>query len=100
PYGPAGHLPAVAGSAPGRVWFSMEDVVNGRQLWATDGTKAGTGIVRTIGDPDARPTLSGERGPVPLGVAANKLLFHADDGPGGRQLWASDGTKAGTALVT
>ena len=64
PYGPAGEMPVVAATTPGHVLFTMGDDTNGRQLWTTDGTKAGTCIVRQIGSPALVPTLSNLAGPV------------------------------------
>lgn len=38
--------------------------------------------------------------PVPLGTLAGRILFLADDGRHGREIWSTDGTAAGTARVT
>ncbi len=66
---------------------------DGEELWATDGTPAGTRRVR-----DVRP---GPRGAEPrwLTAAGDRLFFAADDGVHGRELWVSDGTEAGTVLA-
>lgn len=74
-------------------FFAGNDAANGEssQLWLTDGTEAGTTMVRDInpgGDADiTNLTLVGET-----------LFFVANDGSGA-QVWTSDGTEAGTAVV-
>jgi uncharacterized repeat protein (TIGR01451 family) len=65
------------------------------ELWATDGTAAGTGLLKTLG-PDAGVF---DRGPLPLGRVGTTFFFSADDGVHGREPWKTDGTAAGTALV-
>src|SRR5262249_34980557 len=64
------------------------------QLWQTDGTVAGTALVKDI--PGSSGT--GTR-PDGLTVVNGTLFFNAFDGPFGTELWKSDGTAAGTTLV-
>ena len=59
---------------------------------ATD-SRAGTRIVE-----DIRPGPPGSA-PIPLGVIDDRLLFFARDGVHGPELWSTDGTPDGTALV-
>ncbi|MCB9920197.1 MAG: hypothetical protein H6832_17480 [Planctomycetes bacterium] len=65
----------------------------GEELWITDGTKAGTTLLRDIvaGDGSSAP-----RDLVRLGT---RVLFSAWDPQHGRELWVSDGTIAGTQLL-
>lgn len=73
----------------------------GTQLWATDGTAAGT---RTL---LSNPRTSGFRlnllgqlaGPRAFFDLDGTLLFQGTDGATGAELWRSDGTPAGTTLV-
>jgi ELWxxDGT repeat protein len=83
PFVPAGNL----------LFFAARDQVHGFELWATDGTAAGTRMVRDI-LPGPLPSS-----PRSLTAAGSLLFFSADDGEHGRELWVSDGTAAGTRLV-
>ena len=65
----------------------------GLELWASDGTTAGTAVLRDI---NPGPLYSS---PYNAFVLNGKLLFTADNGVDGAELWATDGTGAGTALV-
>ncbi len=69
----------------------------GRELWKSDGTDAGTVVVKNIlaGDLSAID----ENRPSYLTVVGTTLFFAADDGVNGRELWKSDGTALGTVLV-
>ncbi len=79
----------------GRLFFTASDGVHGDELWTSDGTKAGTVLVKDI-KPGAR---DGGYGPSSLTAVGGKLFFTADDGTHGPELWTSDGTRAGTVLV-
>jgi ELWxxDGT repeat protein len=62
-------------------------------LWQSDGTEAGTRPLPDI----FRDTLGSD--PVPYADLDGTLLFSADDGSHGRELWRTDGTVDGTDLV-
>jgi len=68
----------------------FEDPGVGVELWASDGTPAGTRLVRDLwsGPASSRPTRGVEIG--------GRVLFPACDPSAGCELWASDGTTAGT----
>lgn len=76
-----------------RTYFSATDGTHGRELWATDGTKGGTRMVR-----DIRPGTGGSA-PRSLAKVGRLLYFSADDGTHGRELWVSDGSRKGTRMV-
>ena len=66
----------------------------GLGLWKSDGTRAGTVLVKDIDLDD----YYDEYGPYLTGVGGT-LFFTDDDGTHGSELWESDGTRAGTVLV-
>ena len=66
--------------------------------WVSDGTTAGTRIVKDI-NAGAKSSMAASLtfgGFIPLG---NNVLFIANDGGHGRELWITDGTAAGTRMV-
>jgi ELWxxDGT repeat protein len=64
-------------------------------LWVTDGTTAGTSLVKDInpGTESSYPFL------VLSAVINNKFYFQATTAANGAELWVSDGTAAGTTLL-
>ncbi|GAB3916881.1 ELWxxDGT repeat protein [Larkinella terrae] len=77
----------------GKILFSANDGVNGFELWKSDGTAAGTVLVKDI-NPGA-----GSSSPVRMIVVNGVLYFAASNGTAGVELWKSDGTTAGTVMV-
>ena len=77
----------------GEAYFSVP-AGNRMGLWKTDGTAAGTVMVKDLNLTRDEYGRSGE-----LVVYNNELYFVANDGTSGRELWKTDGTESGTVLV-
>ncbi|HEY1013567.1 MAG TPA: ELWxxDGT repeat protein [Herpetosiphonaceae bacterium] len=75
------------------IFMGAGDEATGAELWRTDGTETGTGIVK-----DIRPG-AGHAYPSHLTFAGGWIFFSAIDGVHGAELWRSDGTESGTSLV-
>jgi ELWxxDGT repeat protein len=76
------------------VIFSANDG-NGTELWKTDGTAAGTVLVKDINVSTATASSS----PNQLTEFNGFIYFTANDGVNGGALWRTDGTTAGTTMV-
>lgn len=82
-----------------RVLFFANDGVNSIELWSTDGTEAGTFLVKNIGEGDD-PYCQSTFGCGPESVVMNDVLyFRASDAVHGAEIWRSDGTEAGTYML-
>ena len=86
-------VPEYLTDVSGTLFFTAHDGFHGRELWKSDGTTAGTVLVRDI---SLSPNFYG---PTSLTDVGGTLFFSVDDGTHGEELWKSDGTKAGTVLV-
>jgi ELWxxDGT repeat protein len=104
-------LEALGGAYPhdltqmgGSLFFAASDNAHGTELWKTDGTPAGTQLVKDINTglesvyPGA-PLLPAGSDPGNLTAVGPTLFFTADDGAHETELWKSDGTADGTVLV-
>ncbi len=89
-----------------KLYFGADDAVHGPSLWVSDGTSAGTTFVKAFGVPPE----TGAAGPGPVGppivtstVAGTRLFFTTNSSGAaadGTELWVSDGTAAGTTMLT
>src|SRR5262249_52871733 len=74
------------------LYFQATAGTGGSQLFASDGTAAGTGLVKTL-----NPT--GDARPFDFTPFGGSLFFAANHGTNGTQLWKTDGPADGTAEV-
>lgn len=93
PYGPANTMPDYLTDLNDTLIFSAYTAAEGTELYQSDGTAAGTTIIK-----DINPT--GSSNPSYFTKVDNKIYFLADDGVNGNELWVSDGTTIGTYMVT
>ncbi len=77
----------------GTLFFKGNDGTTGNELWKSDGTAAGTVIVKDI----VPGTIGSE--PQELTEVNGTLFFVANDDLHGWEVWKSDGTAEGTMLV-
>ena len=76
--------------------FQADDGVHGLEPWITDGTPGGTRLLRDVCPGRCSGTLARDD----VGFVANGLVFFSgNDGRRGSELWATDGTSAGTRRV-
>jgi ELWxxDGT repeat protein len=76
---------------PGVVIFTADDGVNGPQLWRSDGTEAGTTLLKIVNGTTSSFT--------PLLSYGGRVFFFVDDGIHGREPWVTDGTANGTQML-
>ncbi len=79
-----------------KVYFvaSNGTTLNGSEVWVTDGTTAGTVMLKDI-NPGAANGAPNSFTP----MNANTMIFSATTANEGAELWKTDGTEAGTVLV-
>jgi ELWxxDGT repeat protein len=99
--------PGVPGSDPqpggailnGYIYFSATTLAAGKELWKSNGTGAGTEILKDIVPGPGSSNVAGPTGNYHIVSTGTFLLFQAEEVGLGVELWKSDGTTAGTALL-
>ncbi|MGL4511920.1 MAG: ELWxxDGT repeat protein [Lacipirellulaceae bacterium] len=103
---PATNFPTNLSNVGGRLFFSANDGGAGLEPWVSDGTAAGTRMIRNV---QPGPGGSGIgvntgfwtlRGQIMASANVNgELFFTANDGVNGDEVWKSNGLAEGTKLV-
>jgi ELWxxDGT repeat protein len=83
----------------GTLFFSAIDHLHGCEFWKSDGTAAGTTLVKDINSISSDYYLSSSSNPGNLTNVGGRLFFAANDGMHGIELWKSNGSESGTTLV-
>jgi ELWxxDGT repeat protein len=81
----------------GRLFFAADDGAGGEGLWGSDGSSAGTALIKAIEMTDEHQYTYGDA--AALTAMEGRVFFSADDGTSGDELWTSNGTEEGTVLV-
>lgn len=79
-----------------RLYFADNDRVIGNEPWVSDGTAAGTHLILDI---SSQGTADNGSAPNEFVEFGGRVVFAADNGVSGRELWISDGTAAGTTQL-
>ncbi|QGJ70709.1 Hypothetical protein PBC10988_24070 [Planctomycetales bacterium 10988] len=90
--GPGVSNPNYFAELDGTAYFQANGGSAGIELWMSNGTSAGTMLVKDINP-------SGNSSPSFLVNMDGTLFFQANDGSSGAELWMSDGTSGGTVLL-
>jgi ELWxxDGT repeat protein len=77
------------------ILLSAETEASGREPWISNGTRAGTLMLKDI----HAGTGASYPGSFVVTRDGKRAFFVADDGQAGMELWVTDGTTAGTKLV-
>jgi len=88
-----GSTPSQLTNVNGVLYFRAYDEIHGSELWKSDGTEAGTMLVKDIRAGTDNSTID------EMTNVGGTLFFAANSGVPGHELWKSDGTESGTVLV-
>ena len=81
-----------------KIIFSATTAADGNELWISDGTKAGTKMLKDI-YPDSLFDKPKSSEPTGFTVLNNKVYFTATDAESYYSLWETDGTESGTKKI-
>lgn len=92
-YGNWGHIEEIT-NVDGTLFFVANDSIFGPELWKSDGTEAGTMLVK-----DTYPGDYSNTRPSGLTASNGSLYFIGDSGTLGTELWRSNGTEEETFII-
>lgn len=86
----------------GKIYFYANDNINGIEVWTSDGTDQGTNLLKDINPGAANALTSTEILSYAnfITLNPNTTIFTANNGVNGIELWQTDGTNAGTSLIS
>src|SRR4029077_8812158 len=87
------YAPASLTGVGGRLFFAADDATHGRELWTSNGSRAGTVLVKDI-NPDVVERDEYDYSPSYLTGVGGRLFFAADDATHGAELWTSNAHRA------
>jgi len=82
-----------------QLFFTADDGINGNELWVSDGTTEGTQLLLDINPGSIGYSYVNSSFASNFIEFDDKLLFTANDGVNGNEIWVSDGTTEGTQLL-
>lgn len=81
----------------GDLIFAANNGIIGLELWISDGTEEGTVLLKEIRPQQIGPNFGSDIRS--MRKVGDYILFHANDGEHGAELWRTDGTEEGTILL-
>lgn len=93
-----GGVPTFVAAASDRLYFEVDHQDGTAVIWVSDGTPAGTRSVASF--TDGAIGVWAHRWPTSFAAVGDRLFFAMYTPTEGVELWTSDGTPGGTALVT
>ena len=98
--GTASSVPQDLVNVNGSLFFTANDGTTGLELWKSDGTSSTMRVTDIFGGAGDSMGSESANGPFAAVVAKHGIvLFAANDGISGLELWKSDGTDSGTEMV-
>ncbi len=84
------------------ILFAASNGINGSELWFSDGTDSGTYMIKDINPGHGRGLLSSAVNGYSslITISRSGAYFRATNGFNGTELWFTDGTEAGTNMVS